>query len=497
LSLAVLSSFFSQAYVSLVGILLLPAYLRYLGAEGVGLIGLFVMLQALLPLLDLGLSAVLSRDMSRMCAGQMDPGDAWLKLRSLIRLVSLMGAVVVAVVVALRGPLASGWLQPGEITRTEVEYCLVTIALAAVLRWVAGVYRSALVGLEEQTWLNASAMAMATIKHVGVLPVLAWYSSTASAYFSYQTGAGLLELLALRYAVSRRFSAPAVRPDFSWSETLRESRSLAGSMLFLSIVWILFNQTDRLVLSRVLTLSDFGYFSIAASLAGGILVLIPPLAQVVQPRMTILASQGRTEDLMTLYLSATQGATALFSAAGGTIAMMSPMILHAWIGDPKATDALAPMLFWYGCAGTLVGILALPFMLQFAFGDLKMHVQGNILLCLFGLPLLVVASALFGAVGAGAALCISRLSFLLFWIPRAHRKYLSDSSSRWLVRDVLPGLTAAMAILASAAMIVPVPQSRVTAGVAVVIFAVLALAAGGLAGGRSRQAVFAWIGRGR
>jgi O-antigen/teichoic acid export membrane protein len=46
----------AQVYISLIGILLMPLFLRLMGAEAFGLIGFFLMLQAWLQLLDLGFS---------------------------------------------------------------------------------------------------------------------------------------------------------------------------------------------------------------------------------------------------------------------------------------------------------------------------------------------------------------------------------------------------------------------------------------------------------
>jgi O-antigen/teichoic acid export membrane protein len=492
LKIALIHSMLSQAYVSLVGIALMPVYLGYVGAEGLGLIGLFIMVQGLLPLLDLGLSAVLSRDMSRFRAGTVDAGEAWARLRSLFWLFALAGGIFVAFAFGMRGAIAGSWLRPGEFSAAQTEYCLVAIALAAVFRWLAGVSRSALVGLEEHAWLNSSAVVLATIKHVGVLPVLAWISPTATAFFSYHVIGGLLELVVTHRAVSRILPPPRVRPRLRWSTGLREAWSMAGAMTFLSIVWILFNQIDKLILSRVLTLADYGRFSLATSLAGGVLVLIPPMTQVLQPRMTILASQGRNDELSQVYRTACQGAAALFAAAGGSVAVLGPHLLHAWLGDPAVTADVTPTLFWYGLASALVGMLALPFMLQFAHGDLSMHVRGNILLCAFGLPTLAFAAACYGAIGAGIALCASRVLFLLFWIPRVHDRYMPEVASRWLWVDVMPGAVSVAVLLALADCFVPVPDSRVLAGVFAAVLALATLAAGLLAGSQTRKGVQTW-----
>ena len=43
----ILASFASQIYVTLIGIVMVPMYVRYMGPEAYGLVGFFAMLQAL------------------------------------------------------------------------------------------------------------------------------------------------------------------------------------------------------------------------------------------------------------------------------------------------------------------------------------------------------------------------------------------------------------------------------------------------------------------
>jgi O-antigen/teichoic acid export membrane protein len=58
----ILANYASQTYVTLIGILMLPVYLRYMGAEACGLVGFFTMLNALFQLLDMGLTPTLARE---------------------------------------------------------------------------------------------------------------------------------------------------------------------------------------------------------------------------------------------------------------------------------------------------------------------------------------------------------------------------------------------------------------------------------------------------
>lgn len=484
---ALISGYFAQAYISLIGIVLMPVYMGYLGAEGLGLIGLFMTIQAIFPLLDLGLSPVLSREMSRYRAGELDAEAIWFRLRTLERGFTLLALACVLIVVAMRHVIVDDWLQVDSLLPADVSSCLVMMVIAAALRWLAGIYRAVLVGLERQTWTNGIAMVLATVRSFGVLPVLAWHSSTVTMFFLFQALAGVLEL-----AIYWRgaYCALPARPQLaraSLGTGLREMWLTAGAMTFLTIIWILLNQVDKVILSRMLSLAEYGRYSLAVALAGGVMLLMTPISQALQPRITILAVEGRREALSDLYRLATQAAAALFLAAGGTVAIMAQPLLFAWIGDLEVAREVEPIVFWYGWANALVGLSSLPFMLQFAHGDLRMHVTGNVLLALVALPALATGAICYGPVGAGVALSSAMLLYLLFWIPKVHRQFFPEIQSGWYWRDVVPVLATVVGVLTLVAVVVPAPATREAAGVLSVGAGLAALAAGLTAGNRTRK----------
>ena len=55
----------SQGIVSILGLILIPIYITYLGPESYGLLGFLFTLQAIVSLLDLGLSSAVNREVAR------------------------------------------------------------------------------------------------------------------------------------------------------------------------------------------------------------------------------------------------------------------------------------------------------------------------------------------------------------------------------------------------------------------------------------------------
>ncbi len=85
----ILANYASQIYVMVVGIVMVPLYIEYMGAEAYGLVGFFAMLQTWFQLLDIGLTPTMAREMARFQGGATDAlslrrfiGDFLVRLRA-------------------------------------------------------------------------------------------------------------------------------------------------------------------------------------------------------------------------------------------------------------------------------------------------------------------------------------------------------------------------------------------------------------------------------
>lgn len=481
-----LASYLAQGYVSLVGILLMPLYLHYLGSAAFGLVGLFLMLQGWMQLLDLGLSPTFSREMSLFRAGGQDAGTAWERLRSLEWLLGGLATLSLSLFWLGRGPIATRWLRAEGMDTGLVATALFLMAVAATLRWLSGLYRSGLVGLERQPWVNGGLCLFATLRFVVVIPLLAFAPSPTLAFFGFQVAVGLLEF----FAFSRAFyhSLPG-HPRSPWPAlaTLKAIWPTASAMAFMTGIWIFLTQIDRLILSRTLPLDAFGRFTLAVAAAAGVLMLAPPLNQVLQPRLTILATQGRLDELERLYSSASQGLALAVTLLGGGLALFAEPLLRIWTGDPALAAGTAPILFWYGLANALAGLGLLPFMLQFAQGYLRLHLLGNVILSLTLVPALFLAALHGGAVGTGRVLFAANLLFLLGWVPLAHRKLLPRAVWRWPLQDLLPVVLVAGSVIGLGAWSLPASAGVLATGLWVGAFLAAALGAGILTGNSTRE----------
>ena len=60
------ANFIGNFWTTLMGLVFIPVYIRFLGIEAYGLVGFFVTLQSVFSLLDMGLSTTLNRELARL-----------------------------------------------------------------------------------------------------------------------------------------------------------------------------------------------------------------------------------------------------------------------------------------------------------------------------------------------------------------------------------------------------------------------------------------------
>lgn len=476
----------SRIYLAALGLLVLPAYLKLLGAEAYGLVALFFLLQVWFQLLDLGFTATVAREAARFRAGSIDGAELRQLLRSLEGLFVVLTGVAGAVLLLLAEPLARHWLQLQDMPVEQAVGAIRLMALGIMLRLISELYRGLIAGFEQIGWLAACGAAFGTLRLLGVLPYLAWAGADPLQFFAFQLVAGALETLVLLgkgWRLLPRRDGPAV----PWSlQPLRRVLGFALAMSLASVVWVAASQVDKLVLSGLLALGDFGAFSLAVSAAAAVLLATGALSDSLVPRFTTLVASGAHADLMRLYRQGTQAAGVLAWSAAVLLACHAETVLRVWTGDTGLAQGAAPILALYALGNAALAVGALPYTLQLASGRLRLHLLGTGLMVMLLVPGVVFAAGRWGATGAGGVWLAVNTLYLLAWTPVAHARFAPGLHLRWLLRDVLPvALAAAAAALAT--RLLPWPTDRVGAGLQLVAVAAAILLASAAGSSRARQ----------
>ena len=437
----ILASYATQIYVTLVGILILPMYLKYMGAEAYGLVGFFTMLQAWFNLLDMGLTPTVARETARFQGGATDA----LSYRRLLRALQLIFFAVALLgggaMFLSSGLIADKWLKVQTLPLAQVQSALQLMAVGVALRWMSGLYRGCISGAERLVWLGGFNAFVATLRFVGVLPILIWVGHSPAVFFSYQLLVAIIELVGL--AVKAHGLSPAISPGqaLGWTPAtlfspIKPVLKFSLSIAFTSSVWVLVTQTDKLVLSKLLPLAEYGYFTLAVLAASGVMMVSGPVSSALMPRMARLQAEGDETGLIALYRNATQMVAAIAIPACLVLAFFAEQVLWVWTGDIQAAKQSAPILRLYSFGNGFLALSAFPYYLQFAKGDLTMHLRGNAIFMLVLVPSLIWATWMYGAIGAGYAWLASNALYFFAWVPLVHKRFKKELHRNWLVQDL-------------------------------------------------------------
>lgn len=451
---------FGGAWNAVVTVLCVPWFVHLIGIERYGLIGVFVTLQAVIGLLDLGIGATINREMARSAAlGDLDHPRRL--LRSL-ELVYTGVAILVAAIVALAAPLiATVWLKPGAIGRGEIEAAVRLMGIVIALRWPLGLYFGALIGLHRPQASYVITTALATLASIGAVLVLGYVERTIAAYFLWQAGAALLALLCARQAAWRAMDGAA---------GARFDRNLLGSVLLRSVMMsgvaitgVVLTQVDKFAVSASVPLAVFGRYSLAGVMATGLSILVIPTFNVIYPRLSALVATDRPGEQAAFFRLGSRLFLACLFPAALSACVHARDLLQIWTGNAALAAATAPVAALLCLGSTLNGVMIFPYALQLAEGRTRRLLAIGCAMIAIMVPLTILLVGRHGAIG-GAWSWVALNAINLALLVGAMRAGLPGLGPRWLLRDVLPALVVALAAVmlgqALSATVGPHPAAR-------------------------------------
>ena len=433
LSHNVIAGMGNSALTALLGLAATPFYLHFLGVEAYGLVGFFVAMQALLSLLDLGLSPTMNREVARAVAKGEMQGVRSL-LHSLGMLAFLVAVLLAGLVVAGAAPIASYWLSAQEMPTGQLSTAISLMGVAIACRWPAGLYQATVNGAERLIVSSTIASAYAAVATIGSVCVLTWVSPTIGAFFVWHAFAALMYTLFLRAAAWRTLGGRA--GAIAGLTPIRRVWRFSAGMGVIAVTSVLFTHMDKLLLSAMLTLESFGRYTLATMLASGIYVFVVPVFNAVYPRFSALVAAGDGARLLYLYSIGTRIVATLVFPLASVLLVFSEPLLALWTQDAAVARSTAPVLALLVAGTALHSVMYFPYALQLAHGRPRITVTINLTMLALLVPTTVLLTMTFGEIGAAGAWLLLHAFHLAFGTRMTHRHLLRGYGLRWLTRDV-------------------------------------------------------------
>lgn len=433
----------NSIWTALVGLAVVPLYLKYLGIEAYGLIGFFVTMQALMQLLDMGLAPMMNREVARYSAGGNLAGAGKL-LHTLAVVYWSMAAIIALLLAALAPLIANYWLQSKQLSPHVVANSVTLMGVVVACRWPIGLYQGALIGAERLALSSSVSIAMVTLGGGGAVAILAFVSPTIEAFFIWQAGVNFIYAATMRWAAWRVIGrVKTVRFDMGQFKSVwRFSAGMSG----LAFLGLLLNQLDKFILSKILTLEAFAHYMLATVVVSGLFVIVSPTFNTIFPRFTALIVACDTEKLSELYRMGTRAlATVLFPVAM-LLTIFAEDLVRIWTGNPDIASHVAPIISLLVIGTAIQGVMYFPYALQLAYGMTRLPLMICTIMVIVMIPLIVFLAWTYQAIGGAMAWLAVNMLYLLLGTWLTHRHLLKGIEKKWLSQDV--GIPLVLSVLA-------------------------------------------------
>ncbi len=458
LKLNIVANFAGNGWAALMSLAFVPVYIRFLGIEAYGLIGFYAMLQASFGILDLGLSQTMNRQLARYSVLPEKAGEAREFVRTLEIGYWAIGAVIGVGVLIASPFIANQWIKSVSIPTDTVKQAVITMGLMAAVQWPLSLYEGGLMGLQKQVQANAVKIGMATFSACGAAFILWKVSATITAFFAWQIVVNGLYVMLFALMLWRNLPSSNHATRFNIG-VIRNIWRFAAGMSGISLSAVILMQLDKMLLSKLLTLDMFGYYTLAGSVSGIIpFLLVGPVFTAIFPKLTSLVALNDEVGIKLLYHQSTQFMAVLVLPVASLMAFFSFDIVFLLLRTAKTAEVTAPIISVLVVGMALNALMTLPYALQLSHGWTSIGLRINLFLIVALVPAIYFMATHYGPIGAASVWILLNGIYMLIGLPFTHQRLLRGEMWSWFVKDVAPPLAVVLLVTGVARSIITGPM---------------------------------------
>ncbi|HWV05894.1 MULTISPECIES: lipopolysaccharide biosynthesis protein [unclassified Ralstonia] len=431
----------SKAGAVIVGVLILPQFNRLLGPEQFGVVAVIFSLQALLLILDFGMSTIVGRDIAADDSSRQASVDIWRSAETVLNVAyAALGVVLISVASLMR-----------------VSLTLPQMLLTAVLLWALtqqNVATSAL--LAKRRYLDTGIIQLAgvLVRGVGTLAAMKIIGVSLDVFLISQCVLALAQYLVSWVHCNKVLSIDGVVGRVTLEGCRRLFLRGKPLMLF-GLAGAAVMQLDKPIVSTFMSPAELGPYYLAMVLClTPISTLAGPVMQFFQPRLVNAIHERddvRAGQVLQRYATIVVLATILPT---GILWLFRGPLVQLWLlhgtGAPQVIEYAGILL-----PGIAIGALGyVPYVLLVAHQDFRFQAVASTVMTVITLGLALAAASRSSMIGVcWVYACYHSVSTLVSWtrclvLARGDRTRYVERNAVWTALWVLVGGGAVIAVYA-------------------------------------------------
>lgn len=449
----IIFNFLGSAWLGILTLAVTPVQVHFLGVEAFGFVGLITILQVLLGTLDLGISATVTKVVSSDHSPQRSESANAVNTASTVYWAI---ALLIALLLWLNSEkVAAFWLSRTKLDSATVTLGIEIIAIYLGLRWPVAFYTGVLSGLQRMDVLNLVKAGVQTLRLVGGVAVL-FFVPDLLAFLVWFAISSAVELVVYAFTTYRLLPTLRIWPRFSLA-AFRDIWKYSVAMNLIALTALVLSQSDRLAVTKFLSLEALGYYSIAYNASIAISLVQSAINSASFPAFSHSFSSGRHEDLLSRYSKASQLMGLVVALPCFALVFFGHEILRLWINAPVA-DAASLTMAWLAVGFFFNAVVSNAYMAAVACGQPNLPLKVNLLALVLYLPAMYWLVHQYGIGGAAAAYAGLNIYYLFTLLPLVQVKVMRQGFGVWLRANLLPFLLAGILAFGSAKILASAVQ---------------------------------------
>jgi O-antigen/teichoic acid export membrane protein len=328
------------------------------------------------------------------------------------------GLVIVAGIFLLAPFLVERWINLKTTDPGTAETMIRILGISTMLVLPRSLYTSLFRGRQRMGINNVIDVSATVAQQVGIVVLLRAGSGpfTVAWWISATMVASILTYLLF---AGRMFGWAALVPRFH-AGVIQRNRGYGSLMMANSMLSLVFTQADKVVVSKLLPIAEFGFYSFASATIGRATFVAAAIGQAAFPSFaTLWAAEDRAallnqfRKLQDLVCFST---LPMFAAICFGARPVYTYLFNAGVSDRLILPTVLLALGFY-----LNSVLNTPFMLSMAIGKPEIIVRANVLALFIVLPVTVVLIVGLGILGAAMSWVFYNLFAYAYIVPRICR----------------------------------------------------------------------------
>ncbi|MFT6915510.1 MAG: O-antigen/teichoic acid export membrane protein [Motiliproteus sp.] len=451
----IIANYLGNAWVSIIGFIFLPLYLFFLGAEAYGLVGFYLVLAGTVILFDLGIGATTTREFARLSENEHASESMLDIYRSLEVVVWGVSASISLIVIIFSSAITLHWLNADSL---DVDIATIAVKLMGVSLFFQiplTFYNAALIGLQRQEKLNIFNAVFATLKWVGGAILLWQISSRVDVFFGWQVFVIILNIFTIHRYFSGVFKIES-RGRFRWG-SIKSVWGYSIRVGGINILSIIIMQSDKIIVSLLLPLKQFAYYSLSWVIVGFLARLIGPVYNAFFPKFIQISDSNNNYELFKIYHLSCQLVSLAIIPASLMLAFFSFELIELWVKNSEIASDVRWVVALLAVGTMFNGLMNIPYGLQLASGLTNLAFIINVFAVIFTVPAVYFLTSNYGLIGAASVWLMLNVGYVIFVPFFMHRVILNDgvSKRKWYMHTVFAPLITTLIVYSIALNFVP------------------------------------------